>query len=158
MLHRNLDGFFKFIPKNQRIMCLDMGEKQVGIAFSDKTQLIAMAHSVYHRKNTNKDLGYFNKIFKENEAGSMVIGLPLEMNGQENAWCKKIVLFANKIIKKYKIDVYLQDERFSTSMATHTLKINKVSIMKSKKIDDKIAACIILQRTLDKINTIHKDF
>jgi putative Holliday junction resolvase len=135
-------------------MCLDMGEKQIGIAFSDKTQLIAEAHSVYHRKNMSKDLGYLHRIFKENESGSMVIGLPLEINGQENEWCETIIQFANKMIKKYEVNVYLQDESLSTSIAIHTLKITGISITKSKKIDDKISACIILQRALDKINAI----
>ncbi|MFP3026408.1 MAG: Holliday junction resolvase RuvX, partial [Wolbachia sp.] len=101
-----------------------------------------------------KDLGYLHRIFKENEAGSMVIGLPFKMDEQETKWCKTIIQFANKIIKKYKVNIYLQDESFSTSIATHTLKITGISITKSKKIDDKISACIILQRTLDKINTI----
>ncbi|MDR2831748.1 MAG: Holliday junction resolvase RuvX [Rickettsiales bacterium] len=154
MLHRNPDEFLKSIPKDKRIMCLDMGEKQIGIAFSDKTQLIAEAHSVYHRKNMSKDLGYLHRIFKENESGSMVIGLPLEINGQENEWCETIIQFANKMIKKYEVNVYLQDESLSTSIAIHTLKITGISITKSKKIDDKISACIILQRALDKINAI----
>ena len=156
MLHRNLNEFFKSIPKDKSIMCLDMGEKDIGIAFSDKTQLIATAHSVYQRRNINKDLGYLNRIFKENEAGSMMIGLPMEMNGEENDWCEKIVQFANKMIKRYGMNIYLQDERLSTYMANYVLKINKVSIMKSKKLNDKIAACIILQWALDKINAISK--
>lgn len=154
MLYRNLNEFSQSIPKDKCLMCLDMGEKQIGVAFSDKTQLIATAHSIYYRRNISKDLGYLYRIFKENEAGSMVIGLPFKMDDQETEWCKAIIQFANKIIKKYKVNIYLQDESFSTSLATHTLKITGISITKSKKIDDKIAACIILQRTLDKINTI----
>ncbi|APR97902.1 Holliday junction resolvase RuvX [Wolbachia endosymbiont of Folsomia candida] len=154
MLHRDIDEFLKCIPKDKRIMSLDMGGKQMGIAFSDKTQLIATAHSVYHRKNMTKDLGYLNRILKENEAGSIIIGIPLEGSGQENEWCRAIIDFANKIIKKYKVNIYLQDESFSTAMATHALKITGISITKSKKIDDKIAACIILQRALDQINAI----
>ncbi|MFP3021520.1 MAG: Holliday junction resolvase RuvX [Wolbachia sp.] len=154
MLHKNPDEFLKSIPRDKRIMCLDMGEKQIGVAFSDKTQLIATAHSIYYRRNISKDLGYLYRIFKENEAGSMVIGLPFKIDDQETEWCKAIIQFANKIIKKYKVNIYLQDESFSTSLATHTLKITGISITKSKKIDDKIAACIILQRTLDKINAI----
>ncbi|QKX02868.1 Holliday junction resolvase RuvX [Wolbachia endosymbiont of Litomosoides sigmodontis] len=154
MLHRDPYEFLKSISKDKRIMCLDMGEKRIGIAFSDKTQLIATAHSVYHRKNISKDLGYLNRIFKKNEAESIVIGLPLEIDGQKSKWCETIIKFANKIIKKYKISIYLQDESLSTSIVAHVLKITGVSITKSKKIDDKISACIILQRTLDKINVI----
>ncbi|WP_341815755.1 MULTISPECIES: Holliday junction resolvase RuvX [unclassified Wolbachia] len=154
MLYRNLNEFLQSIPKDKRLMCLDMGEKQIGIAFSDKTQLIATAHNIYYRRNMSKDLGYLNRVLKENEAGSMVIGLPFTIDEQETEWCKAIIQFANKIIKKCKINIYLQDESLSTSLATHALKITGISITKSKKIDDKIAACIILQRTLDKINTI----
>ncbi|QKX01245.1 Holliday junction resolvase RuvX [Wolbachia endosymbiont of Dipetalonema caudispina] len=152
MLHKNHIEFLKSIPKNKRIMCLDMGKKQIGIAFSDKTQLIATAHSIYNRKNINKDLGYLNRLFKENEAGSIVIGLPLEIDKQRSEWSKTIVQFANKMIKKYKVSIYLQDESLSTFITTHILKTAGVSIIKSKKIDDKISACIILQRTLDKIS------
>ncbi|MDF0607802.1 Holliday junction resolvase RuvX [Wolbachia endosymbiont of Onchocerca gibsoni] len=154
MLHKNPAEFLKSIPKDKRVMCLDMGKKQIGIAFSDKTQLIATAHSIYNRKNISKDLGYLNRVFKENEAGSVVIGLPLETNRKRSEWYETIIQFATKMIKKYKVNIYLQDESLSTFIAIHTLKTAGVSITKSKKIDDKISACIILQRTLDKINTI----
>ncbi|MDM8335063.1 Holliday junction resolvase RuvX [Wolbachia pipientis] len=154
MLHKNPNKFLKSIPKDKRIMCLDMGEKRIGIAFSDRMQLIATAHSAYNRKNISKDLGYLNRIFKENEAGSIVIGLPLEIDGQKSEWCETIIQFANRMIKKYKVNIYLQDESLSTFIATHILKIAGVSIKKSKKIDDKISACIILQRTLNKMNAI----
>ncbi|MBV0899824.1 MAG: Holliday junction resolvase RuvX [Wolbachia endosymbiont of Fragariocoptes setiger] len=151
MLHRNLKNFYSSISKDSRIICIDMGEKQVGIALSDKTQLIAMAHSVYRRQNTNRDLGYLYRIMRENDSSAMVIGLPLQMNGQENEWCNKIIHFASKMAKKYQIDIYLQDEILSTFMATQVLKLTGVSITKSKQIDDKISACIILQRVLNKI-------
>ncbi|WFW29589.1 MAG: Holliday junction resolvase RuvX [Wolbachia endosymbiont of Menacanthus eurysternus] len=151
-IYKNHYEFSKSIPKNKCIMCLDMGMKRIGIAFSDKTQLIATAHNVYHRKNINKDLGYLNRILKENKAGSMVIGLPFEIEKQKSEWSETIIHFANKLIKKCKINIYFQDESLSTSIAIHALKTTGISIKKSKKINDKIAACIILQRTLDKIN------
>ncbi|UWI83386.1 Holliday junction resolvase RuvX [Wolbachia endosymbiont of Howardula sp.] len=154
MLHRNINKFLIYISHKNRIMCLDMGVKFIGIALSDTTQLIAMAHSVYHRRNLSKDLGYLNKIFKASKSSAMVIGIPLEMSGQENEWCRTIIKFANKIIIKYKIHIYLQDESFSTALAIRMLKITSISSTKSKKIDDKISACIILQRALDTMNSI----
>ncbi|WP_168464668.1 Holliday junction resolvase RuvX [Wolbachia endosymbiont of Ctenocephalides felis wCfeT] len=154
MLHNSLDEFLKSISRNKSIMCLDMGEKRIGIAFSDRTQLIATAHSIYYRKNMSKDLGYLYRIFKENESCAIVVGLPYGIDEKKSEWCEMIIQFANKIIKRYKIDIYLQDESLSTAIATNTLKVTGVSITKSKKIDDKIAACIILQRVLDKMNEI----
>ncbi|GFY65411.1 putative pre-16S rRNA nuclease [Trichonephila inaurata madagascariensis] len=91
MLHRNPDEFLKSIPKDKRIMCLDMGEKQIGIAFSDKTQLIATAHSVYYRKNMSKDLGYLHRIFKGNEAGSMVLRRGSFLRAAAKHNCGKVV-------------------------------------------------------------------
>ena len=102
MLYRNLNEFSQSIPKDKCLMCLDMGEKQIGVAFSDKTQLIATAHSIYYRRNMSKDLGYLHRVLKENEAGSMVIGLPFTIDDQETEWCKAIIQFANKIIKNVK--------------------------------------------------------
>ncbi len=153
-LYRDLSKFSQSVPKSRSIMCMDMGEKQVGIALSDKTQLIATAHSVYYRRNISKDIGYFCRMFKENEVGSIVIGLPLGLEGGESEWCEKVVRFANKIVKKCKVNVYLQDERFSTFIAVNILKFYKVSFTKSQKVEDKLSACIILQRTLDMMHNL----
>ncbi len=154
MLCRELKEFEKLIPKDKCIMCLDLGRKIIGIAFSDRTNLIATPHSVYYRRNTRKDIGFLNKLFIESEASSMVIGLPLELDGEENIWCVKVQDFANKIIKIHGIIIYLQDERCSTSAAIEILKVADLSYQKSKMLDDKIAASIILQQTLDAINFI----
>jgi putative holliday junction resolvase len=154
VLYRNLSEFSRFIPRNKSVMCIDMGEKQMGVALSDRTQLIATAHSVYCRRNISKDIGYLSRMLKENEVGSIVIGLPLEMEGHENEWCEKVIHFANKVVKKCEINVYLQDERLSTFIAINTLKLYGVSLTKSKKIEDKLSACIILQRTLDIMHNL----
>ncbi len=153
-LFRDLSKFSKAVPKSRRIVCMDMGEKQIGIALSDKTQLIATAHSVYYRRNISKDIGYFCRVFKENEVGSIVIGLPLGLEGGESEWCEKVICFANKIVKKCKVNVYLQDERFSTFIAINILKLYRVPLTKSKKVEDKLSACIILQRTLDMMHNL----
>ncbi|WP_333023945.1 Holliday junction resolvase RuvX [Wolbachia endosymbiont of Pentidionis agamae] len=157
MLYRNINEFLKSLSGDKRIMCLDFGEKKIGIAFSDKTKTIATAHSIYYRQNTSKDLGYLSKILQENEATTIVIGLPLKMNGQENEWCEKVIQFANKLVKKCKVSIYLQDERLSTRFANAIVEKTGMSIIKSKKLYDKISACIILQHALDKISNIQKN-
>jgi len=67
------------IRKGKRVMSLDLGEKKIGTAFSDRTNLIATPHSVYYRHNMSKDIGFLNRLFKEGDAGSMVVGLPVEL-------------------------------------------------------------------------------
>ncbi|CAH58293.1 Holliday junction resolvase [Ehrlichia ruminantium] len=151
MLYKNINEFEQVIDKTKRIMCLDFGEKKIGVALSDKTNLIAIPHSVYVRKNTRKDLGSLYGILIENDAGSMVIGLPLDLFGMGNELCDKVMLFANRMIKKYAINIYLHDERYSTAMATRVAKLANIKRKESQKIDDKIAAVLILQQVLDMV-------
>lgn len=154
MLCAQLKEFAKLIPKGKRIMSLDLGKKKIGIAFSDQTNLIATPHSVYYRSNMRKDIGFLNKLFKEGDAGSMVVGLPIELKEGDNPWHKTVLNFANKIVKKCNMIVYLQDESLSTIEATEALVTAGLSYQKSRKFDDKISASIILQRTLDAINKL----
>ena len=151
MLYKNIDEFIKVIDKTKRIMGLDFGEKKIGIALSDRTNLIAMPYSVYMRRSSRKDLGSLYSIFIENGVGSIIIGWPIELNGLENELCQKVVLFANRIIAKYNINVYLHDERYSTAMATRVAKLANIKRKESQAIDDKISAVLILQQVLDII-------
>ena len=151
MLYRNINDFVKVIDKAKRIMGLDFGEKKIGIALSDKTNLIAIPYSVYTRRSTRKDLGSLYNIFTENNVGSIIIGWPIELSGVENEICEKVVLFANRIIEKYEVNIYLHDERYSTAMATRVAKLANIKRKKSQEVDDKIAALLILQQVLDII-------
>lgn len=94
-------------------------------------------------------MGSLYNIFVENNVGSMVIGWPIELSGIESELCQKVVLLANRIIAKYKINIYLHDERYSTAMATRVAKLANIKRKESQSIDDKIAAMLILQQVLD---------
>ncbi|WP_339045414.1 Holliday junction resolvase RuvX [Candidatus Mesenet endosymbiont of Agriotes lineatus] len=154
MLCAQLKEFVELIPKDKCMMSLDLGEKKIGIAFSDRTNLIATPHSIYYRQNIRKDIDFLNRLFKEGDAGSMVVGLPIELKVGDNLWHKTILNFTNKIVKKHNMIVYLQDESLSTMEATAALIAAGLSYQKSKKLNDKVSASIILQRTLDTINKL----
>ncbi|MGN7618540.1 MAG: Holliday junction resolvase RuvX [Ehrlichia sp.] len=151
MLYRDVNGFVKAIDRTKRIMGLDFGERKIGIALSDKTNLVAIPYGVYTRRSTRKDLGSLYSIFVENSVGSIIIGWPIELSGMESQMCEKIVLFANRVIGKYKINIYLHDERYSTAMATRVAKLANIKRKKSQEMDDKIAALLILQQVLDMV-------
>ncbi|QXK93045.1 Holliday junction resolvase RuvX [Neoehrlichia mikurensis] len=125
------------------------GERKFGIALSDATNLIAIPYIVYERCNTRKDIGVLYNIFSSNNAGSFIVGFPIQLNGQESVMCEKVLSFVNKIIKKYKVNIYLHDERYTTAMATRIAKEAKICRKKSQKIDDKVSAALILQQVLD---------
>ncbi|GFZ84730.1 putative pre-16S rRNA nuclease [Rickettsiales bacterium] len=160
MLYREIGEFAKAIKAGHRIIGLDIGEKKIGIAFSDTTHLIATAHSIYKCRSTATDLEAISRIIADNSALAAVVGLPLDFyDGQENEWCQVVHRFALKLSRKMSrlfgsYPIYLQDERFSTIIATRILKEANLSRKKAKSLDDKVAAANILQQALDKMHLI----
>lgn len=136
-----------------KIMALDLGDNRIGIAFSDKMNIIANGYETYNRKSLKEDFEYISTLISKNDVDEVVIGLPINMDGTEG---ERVVLareFGNKLseyIPNKKIN-YI-DERLTTVSAEKVLLEADVSREKRKKVIDKIAATIILQSYLDIIN------
>ena len=70
--------FFKY-----KLMSLDLGKKNIGIAISDQNLVIASPFKVLKRKTFTKDANELISIIKDNSVGGLIIGWPLNMNGTE---------------------------------------------------------------------------
>ncbi|MGN7678378.1 MAG: Holliday junction resolvase RuvX [Anaplasma sp.] len=149
MLCERLENFFEALGSNRRILGLDFGEKKMGLAVSDSSGLVAMPFGVYFRRNMRQDLGELNAIMKREGISAVVLGLPLELNGTEGKPCELVRAFAQKLMKKSGVYAYLQDERYTTAMASRITESAGLRRKESQKIDDKIAAVLILQQVLD---------
>ena len=135
-----------------RIMCLDVGKARVGIAQSDPMQIIASPLEVLTRtKSINYDAKYVANLAQSNEVGLIVVGLPLKLDGTKGESALMAEEFAEKIQKFCEIEIVFQDERLSTVSAERILLEGNVRRDKRKGVVDKIAATIILQNYLDKI-------
>ena len=135
-----------------RIMCLDVGKARVGIAQSDPMQIIASPLEVLTRtKSINNDAKYVANLAQSNEVGLIVVGLPLKLDGTKGESALMAEEFAEKIQKFCEIEIVFQDERLSTVSAERILLEGNVRRDKRKGVVDKIAATIILQNYLDKI-------
>ncbi|MBQ4874544.1 MAG: Holliday junction resolvase RuvX [Rickettsiaceae bacterium H1] len=152
MIFTDIRKFLPYLINGKRIMGLDLGEKNIGIAFSDRKIMISSPHSTYKRVNIKKDFGYINFLFKKQDCTAIVIGFPENSEIKDRLWVEKIFAFAEKISQKYRINVYMQDETLSTKEAITALSF--LSKSKTKKINDKIAASCILNRTLNIINKL----
>jgi putative Holliday junction resolvase len=150
----DIKQFLNMLDSGKRLLSLDVGSKKIGLALSDTMRSIATPMTVLIRKGFNKDLEAIILILKEHEITGLVIGLPVMMNGNEGDACITIRELATKLSEKYPINIYLQDERLSTSEANRMLSQTNLTRKKKNLIDDKIAACIILQGLLDQINYI----
>lgn len=136
---------------NKRILALDVGSVRIGIALTDELCIIASPYESYKRKSFSADLNYIADLVKEKNAGLVVCGLPVSMDGGENKQTEFTKGFAEKL--KEMIDVPLEyfDERFSTKTANSALLEFNVRRDKRKDNIDKIAASVILQNYLNSI-------
>ena len=152
MIYNNGIKLINELNTGQILSGLDLGERYIGVSISDRTLIIGSPLKIINRKGGKKDLLEIKNLIEEFSIGGFIIGLPLSLNGLENARTKKTRDFAEKLSKNFKISIYLHDERFSTDIIFKELKKNKFSNKKIKKYIDKSAAAYILQGFLDKYN------
>lgn len=134
-----------------RVMSIDYGDRRIGIALSDPTGIIANGLETYVRKGPREDFTYIAQLAEKNNVDTMVIGLPINMDGTEGDRVAKSRIFGNtigKICPQLRIE-YI-DERLTTVSAEKMLIDADVRRDKRKTVIDKIAATIILQSYLDK--------
>ena len=136
-----------------RKMALDIGTVRIGIATSDPMAIIASGYETYVRTtNTETDMKYLANLAQEKDCDTIILGLPLNMDGTEGDKVKEIREFAEELSKFTDKKIVFQDERWSTVSAEKALISGSVRREKRKKIIDKVAATIILQTYLDRIN------
>ena len=132
-----------------RILSIDFGDKNIGLAVSDKLRLTAQSLGVYQRKNKKKDLEYFNQLVSEYEVSEIVIGLPLRMDGSLGPRAEKTKEFGLWLEKAVNCQVIYWDERLTTKQAVEILKGQKKKQVQSKTLKDQISATIILSAYLE---------
>ncbi len=133
-----------------RILALDVGDVRTGVALSDPLQIIASPHSVIQKSSVDAVLDELIRILQETQPVRIVVGLPLNREGQPGPQARKIMAFIEKLRAKTTIDIITQDERFTTAAAERMLIAADVRRKKRKQVVDKIAATHILQAHLDR--------
>ncbi|APT16185.1 MULTISPECIES: Holliday junction resolvase RuvX [Staphylococcus] len=137
-----------------KILGLDVGSKTVGIAISDLMGWTAQGLDTLRINEEQEDLGIDQlvKIIKDNQVGTVVIGLPKNMNNSIGFRGEASIKYKEKLQESVpSIDIVMWDERLSTMAAERSLLEADVSRQKRKKVIDKMAAVFILQGYLDSI-------
>ena len=135
--------------ENMRVMALDVGDKNIGVAISDALLLTAQARPSLRRKNLKSDLETLCRIAAENEVHEVVIGEPLHMDGRPSDQSTKIARFAEALRKVIDVPIIFWDERLTSFEAEQHLEQMGMNWRQRRVHVDKIAAMIILQNYLD---------
>lgn len=132
-----------------KILGIDYGDRNIGLAISDKLFIAAHALGRYQVKNRKADALYFKDLVKQYQVSKIVIGLPLQMDGSEGTRVKKTREFARWLEKTLGLPVVFWDERLTTRQALQVLHQQKMNGRKKKKLKDQVAAMIILSNYLE---------
>ena len=134
-----------------RIMSLDVGSRTIGIACSDALLMTAQGIETIRWTSLEKDFNRLQELITEYEVHELVVGMPKNMNGTKGERAEKTEEFVEKMKEVIDLPVTYWDERLSTVMAERQLIAADVSRKKRKSVIDKMAAVVILQGYLDRL-------
>ena len=136
-----------------RIMALDVGSRTIGIACSDALLMTAQGIETIRRTSLENDFNRLRELISEYEVHELVVGMPKNMNGTKGERAEKTEEFVEKMKAVIDLPVTFWDERLSTVMAERQLIAADVSRKKRKGVIDKMAAVVILQGYLDRLQS-----
>ena len=143
-----------------RILGIDYGEARVGIAITDQLNITVQGLETIQRNGSDKViLRRLDEIFEKYEVDTIVVGMPLNMNGTMSERAKITEQFVHKLKCKYnKMEIHTIDERLTTVAAHKTMNLLDVNKYKKKNIVDTISAVYILETYLNKLkNTLQNN-
>jgi len=135
----------------KRVIGLDVGDRRIGVAISDELRITARGLFTLIRTNIKVDTQRILDAVTANDCSSIVIGLPLNLSGQDSVQTEKVREFAKKLENKLVsnslkgVDIIMFDERFTTKLADNAMKEAGVSREKRKAVIDQQAAVVMLE-------------
>lgn len=133
-----------------RILALDFGVRQVGLALSDETQRIAQGLQTFKYTSEKELIARIEKIVKECQVSEIVIGNPISLSGQKTRSSQKVANFQAKLAKCINIPIKLFDERLTSQLAIRILATVYQKPLRKKAATHKLSATIILEDYLAK--------
>ncbi|MFL1781320.1 Holliday junction resolvase RuvX [Candidatus Hepatincolaceae symbiont of Richtersius coronifer] len=171
MIIKNIEVLISYlVPKDKeygnkdfhKIMGLDVSKKHLGIALSDFSLTLAFPYKIIVRSALKADLQLLISIINQENIKIIIIGYPLSLEGKEEGKAQSIRTFADCLLKEIEVNIYFQDERFSTqfsknhrieNLSKNLKKGQNLALSRTKiaiNVDDRAAAWF-LQAFLDKV-------
>lgn len=145
----SIDEFKKNITINSRLLGIDPGKKNIGLAICDENKAVATPFKTLIKNNFKSLFKEINKIIQENEIKGIVIGNPVNMDGSLGRSAQSSMDFAKNLSKNITIPITLWDERLSSEGAFKMTKDLNNNVTTQIKNLDKNSAAFILQGAID---------
>ena len=128
-----------------RIMAIDYGDARIGLAVSDLTGLICGEAWTMQEWNMERASLRIAEEARLCDVGTLVLGLPKNMDGTEGPRAEKSRAFKELLEKDSGMPVVLWDERRSSVEAHAILHANGKKEKKHRQTVDAVAASLILE-------------
>ena len=136
-----------------RVLAIDYGERRIGLAVSDPTRTIASpAGFVTRRAGKRPPVAALVRQAETLEATAIVIGLPLDDEGDETARSAEVRRIAAEIERRTGLSVTLVDERYTTAAALRAIQEMGGSTRGRRGDVDALAATVLLQHALPTLS------
>jgi putative holliday junction resolvase len=132
-----------------RVLALDIGEKRIGVAVSDPSGTVASPLVVLDAAAVLGDGRGLTDLVEEYDAGLVVVGLPLSLDGTEGPQALSVRRAAARLAGFLRVGIEFADERLSSAQASRTMGAQGASQRRQRGSVDMVAAAIFLQSYLD---------
>ena len=133
---------------------LDLGEKTLGVAVSDRGLSFAHPRPVIMRRKFSIDAAALLELAGKENVGAAIMGLPINMDGSEGPRAQASRAFVRNMARLTDLPFLFWDERLSTVAAERTLIEMDFSRKKRAGKIDSAAAAFILQGVLDRLHAL----
>ncbi len=141
-----------------KIMALDYGSKFVGIAVNEEVFMTVHGRETLTRTSLLRDVEYILRLANDENIDLLVVGLPLNQDGEETETSEKVRVFVRNLQKKIKystngyrdIPIEFWNERYTTQDAALVLKERGIPASERKKYLDQLSAIFILENYISE--------
>lgn len=133
-------------------MGIDFGERRIGVALSDPSGTLASpVETVTRRLGKRPPLARLEAVAREHDVDRIVVGLPLDLRGEETPWCEEVRAMGDELGRRLAVPVAFVDERMTSVLAERAVRTSGLRRRQREEKGrvDAAAAAIILQRWLD---------
>ncbi|KAA5606872.1 Holliday junction resolvase RuvX [Roseospira marina] len=152
MILRTAAEMAAVLPTPGALFGLDLGTKTIGLATSDPGRCLASPVETLRRAKFSQDAAQVMARMDERQIQGLVLGWPLEMDGNEGKRCQSTMSFARNFLEMRAVPILLWDERLSTS-AVERMMVREFDMTRDRRAAkvDAAAAAYILQGALDAL-------
>ena len=133
----------------KRALGIDHGDARIGLAVSDDLGMLAHPLETIAIKEVTDPLSRIATIVERDKIGTIVLGLPRNMDGSYGPAAEKVRAFAEQLRARVPCEVKMWDERLTSVAAQRSLHEAGRNVKKSREVIDQVAAQLILQGWLD---------